>query len=469
MTTQGDIGPVPDFVDDEPEFPGTGSLTRVGEHDSAVPRAREGEWRRSAGPEAYEPVAGEAWGSPEPRMREAGGHVEEADSSGSVGSDPRFAQSAGRVDRVAPSAGEFTPFRTTGELTAELARVYYGEPVSMLTRWFGEPAAPRAAAVEHGSPSPNRRATGRRRSAHRAHRAAETARTEVAKGASDGRSASVGWEFAAVVVVPALVLAGLLYYFGWARASARSAYLGFDESVLDTPAREYLADGLRALYRPLLVAVAALLAVRAAHPRLLVWLRRHRRIATWCTWALRCGWFAVPGATWAAVYRWPARGAQWWSLLLPCALAAGLLVCAYGVLLSRRIGAHRRDPGAGARPWSPSALLVAAAVVLCLFWASSAYAKVSGRDAGKAVAQQLPRRTGVVLYSVQDLRMRSDDGVAVEEEIGASYRYRYTGLRLLRRAPGTLFLLPEHWSWQRPRLLVVHEDARLRVEYERTR
>lgn len=465
---------MPDFADDEPEFPGTGSTTRVGEPApaaSAVPRTR-GERRRVPGPQAYGPVPGQAWGDPEAQTRETGraGAAEPVRPDGSDEPDV-FAEPAGGHAQVPGRPTEFAPFRATGNLATGLAEVSCGEPVSMLTRWFGVQAATGPAhAVEHGSAVPIRRATRRRKSAHRAaHRVVEAARTEVAKGASEGRSASPVGEFATAFVVSALVLAGLLYHFGWARASARSDYLGFDESVLDTPTLEYLADGLRALYRPLLVLVAALLAARAAHPRLLVWLRRHRRIAAWCAWSLRCAWFVVPGATWVAVYRWPVRGAQWWPLLLPGALAVGLSISAYGVLLSRRIGAHRRSSAAGSRSWSLSVLLTGAAVVLCLFGASGAYAKVSGRDAGKAVAHQLPRRTGVVLYSVQDLRMRSDDGIVVEEEIGASYRYRYTGLRLLRRAPGTLFLLPEHWSWQRPRLLVVHEDARLRVEYERTR
>ncbi len=467
---------MPDFAD-EPEFPGTGATTRMGEPASAasvVPRAR-GERRHPPGPQAYGPVPGQAWGDPEPRTRERGragaGEPAPAEGAGELDAFAEPAEPAEGSGQVPGRAAEFAPFRVTGNLAAGLAEVSCAEPVSMLTRWFGvQVATEPGPAVEHGSPVvPDRRATRRRGSTHRAHRVVETAHTEVAKGPAEGRSASPGGEFATAFVVAALVLTGLLHHFGWARASARSDYLGFDESVLDTPTLEYLADGLRTLYRPLLVLVAALLAVRVTHPRLLVWLRRHRRIAAWCAWSLRCAWFVVPGATWIAVYRWPARGAQWWSLLLPCSLAVGLLISAYGVLLSRRIGAHRRSPATGSRLWSPAVLLTGAAVVLCLFWASGTYAKVSGRDAGKAVAHQLPRRTGVVLYSVQDLRMRSDDGIAVEEEIGASYRYRYTGLRLLRRARGTLFLLPEHWSWQRSRLLVVHEDARLRVEYERTR
>ncbi|WP_406284205.1 hypothetical protein [Embleya sp. NBC_00896] len=499
MTTQGDIGPMTEFTDEEPEFPGPGSTGRMAEHDvdllwetgeapdsgspelgpdhpeSAVPQART-EWRRLPVMGAYEPMAGEEWGSHDARdsgAERAGWEVRGPYVDGVVRDDRvehldyhgpfEFAR------RVPFEHPEFTVFRTHGRLAPELAETAYVEPVSMLTEWFGEAdAILPAPAVEHGSPSPTSRMTKPQKRTHRARRDPADRAPEIA-AAADARSARAGWEFAAAFVVSALVLTALLYSFGWARAAARSDYLGFDESVLGTPARAYVLDGLRTLRRPLLALVALLLAARVAHPRLLVWLRRHRRVAAWFTWALRCAWFAVPGAAWLGVHRWPARGAQWWPMVLPGGIAAGLLIAAYGVLLSRRIGAHRRSTGTGGRPWSLSVVLTGAVVVLCLFWASGAYARVSGHDAGRAVAHQLPRSTAVVLYSVQDLRMGDVEGVAVQEETGASYRYRYTGLRLLRRASGTLFLLPERWSWERPRLLVVHEDARLRVEYERTR
>ncbi|MGC0415142.1 hypothetical protein [Embleya sp. AB8] len=467
MTTQGDIGPMPDFADDEPEFPGTRASTRVGESDVVVPRAR-GEWRPTPSPLPYRPLPGEAWDDPSP-PEPAESRAERA-GDGAAGAPQASRDARGQVDQVPTAAPDFVPFVVSGRLADEVAEVSYGDPVPMLTQWFGEPGpAPVGPGVGPGSPLPARRSARRRKSAHRVQRTAETARTEVARSAPEERSAGAGRQFVAILVLGALVLAGLLYHFGWARASARADYLGFDESVLGTPTPEYVADGLRTLCRPLLAVVGGLLALRVAHPRLLIRLRRHRRIAAWFTWALRCAWFVVPGALWAATLRWPGWGARWWALLLPGGLVVGLSIGVYGVLLSRRIGAHRRGSGGGGRHWSLTAVLTAAAVVLCLFWAAGTYGRMSGRYAGKAVAHQLHRRTGVVLYSVQDLRMRPDDGVAVEEETGASYRYRYTGLRLLRRTSGTLFLLPEHWTWQRPRLLVVPEDARLRVEYERTR
>lgn len=279
-----------------------------------------------------------------------------------------------------------------------------------------------------------------------------------------------------LVCAPALVLVGLVLYFGWARSAAISDYLGFDEEVLGYTARDYLVRGIDTLDRPMLAVFAVLLALRTAHPRLVVHLRRHRRAAVRLSWVLRCAWFAVPAAAWAVVARWPELRAERWPVLLPGALAVGVLVSAYGVLISRQLGAHRRETGMGVRPWSLSAVLTAATVVLCLFWALGAYAGAEGRATARRMVDELPTRTAVVVYSVRDLHVAGDQGVAVENLTGTdgaapdeAFRFRYSGLRLLRHADGQLYLLPDRWSWDRPRLVVIRADSGVRVDYLRRR
>ncbi|MYW03105.1 hypothetical protein GT354_33530 [Streptomyces sp. SID3343] len=477
--------------DDEPDFPGPESSAHAAGRDvDATP----------APTEPYRPLAGWAWGRPAsvstvdpdagyPRFDAVHGSfaafaADDYDDYGvEVGAGythrvPRESRTPfvatqfdeTRLDKPEsddarpPEAqsvkAQFEVFRLDGTLTDTAL-----EPVSMLTRWFGEPTRiPAQPLVECEPPSPAPKVTKRRTISPEARKFAAGRQTR--PPAAD--AVRTAWGFPLALVASVLVLAGLVYLHGWSRAQARSRYLGFDESVLGTSGRDYVVDGLRALCLPLLVILGAVLGVSLAHSRVVSVLRRHRRVAIGCTGVLRCAWVVVPGVARIAVHREPAFEARWWALTLPCAVTAGVLITTYGVLLARRLGARRRDAGTGGvRRWS--AVLTSATVVLCLFWVSGAYAAVTGRDDGQAFAHGLHGRTSVVLYSAQDLRMQEDEGIAVREDSGASYRYRYTGLRLLRRSSGTLYLLPERWSWERPRLLVVHEDTRLRVEYERTR
>lgn len=288
---------------------------------------------------------------------------------------------------------------------------------------------------------------------------------------SEVRPGRTPFEVAVLLGAPALALTALLYYFGWARSAAMADFLGFDADVLGYTTREYLLRSVDTLYRPILAVVGVLLAARMLHPHVLVRLRRHRRAAARLSWVLRCAWFAVPAATWTAVFKWPGKWPLFWPLLLPCALTVGVLVSAYGVLLSRQLGTHRRATGMGVRPWSLSVVLTSAAVVLCLFWTLGAYAQADGQAAALRMVKSLPARTAVVVYSAQDLRVAAEQGVTAEALTGreSPYRYRYAGLRLLRRAEGRLFLLPDRWVWDRPRLIVVREDAGVRVEYVRAR
>ncbi|MCF2526761.1 hypothetical protein [Yinghuangia soli] len=279
------------------------------------------------------------------------------------------------------------------------------------------------------------------------------------------------FEVAVLLGAPAVALTALLYYFGWARSAAMADFLGYDEQVLGFTTKEYLLRSVDTLYRPMLAVVGILLAARMLHPHLLVRLRRHRRAASRMSWVLRCAWFAVPVGTWTVACRWPGNWVLWWPLLLPAAMTVGVAVSAYGVLISRQVGTHRRATGMGVRPWSLSVVLTAAAVVLCLFWTLGAYAKADGQAAGLRTVAGLPSRTAVVVYSANDLRVAADQGITMEQLAGkdSTYRFRYSGLRLLRRAEGRLFLLPDRWSWDRPRLVVVREDAGIRVEYLRAR
>ncbi|MGW0660132.1 hypothetical protein [Streptodolium elevatio] len=391
----------------------------------------------------------------------------------------------GREDREYGTAED--PWRNSGPTSAAGSAEYlsyaaYQEPIPQVSAYsyaypgfIVEPTAPEPGVVSPVTAVQAEPGSGQlelRRGRHTAGEgsAAEHLAFDLVND-SEVRPARSPFEVAVLLGAPALALTALLYYFGWARSAAMADFLGFDADVLGYTTREYLLRSVDTLYHPILAVVGVLLAARMLHPHVLVRLRRHRRAAARLSWILRCAWFAVPAATWTAVFKWPGKWPLFWPLLLPCALTVGVLVSAYGVLLSRQLGTHRRATGMGVRPWSLSVVLTSAAVVLCLFWTLGAYAQADGQAAALRTVKSLPTRTAVVVYSAQDLRVAAEQGVTAEALTGreSPYRFRYAGLRLLRRAEGRLFLLPDKWAWDRPRLIVVREDAGVRVEYLRAR
>jgi hypothetical protein len=103
-------------------------------------------------------------------------------------------------------------------------------------------------------------------------------------------------------------------------------------------------------------------------------------------------------------------------------------------------------------------------LLLGAFWTVSRYAVVKGRASAEQVERTLVTRPSVTIYSVS--RLYLEDPVveqALPAEEGA-YRYRYTGLKLLFRADGKLFLRPST-DLSDARNIVIPEDLDIRVEY----
>jgi hypothetical protein len=251
----------------------------------------------------------------------------------------------------------------------------------------------------------------------------------------------------------------LLFYFGWRRSQAQADALGFDVSVLGMSPQDFMLRSIPVLFFPVAMLLVAGLGAVWAHTQLMG--RIERRPATrgvlGLASVLRWSWVILPavGVTLVVVAR------PLGDLLLPLFVTLGVLGGAYGTVLQRRAV---RQP---ARTSLPVALLVAALVSVLLFWQTERLARVVGEALAEQIGADVRGLTAVTVYSPRKLQL----GPEIEEtrfpEPDSAYRYRYRGLRLLDHADGKYFLLPEGWTPDTARLIVVRDDAATRVEFTR--
>jgi hypothetical protein len=97
----------------------------------------------------------------------------------------------------------------------------------------------------------------------------------------------------------------------------------------------------------------------------------------------------------------------------------------------------------------------------------SLYADRLGTRLAADTAADLPVQPGVVVYSTERIAL-SGPGVTVDEIVqpGVKYRFQYTGLRLLGRAPDKFLLLPSRWQRGRDRVLLLRDDNSIRIDIE---
>lgn len=272
----------------------------------------------------------------------------------------------------------------------------------------------------------------------------------------------------ALVGPPVTVATALLFYFGWATTNAQAAAMGLDVSIFGMGTTDYVLRSLDALFVPLLVASAALLAWSSFHARVVhavdavdpagppaVRPPLPARVALhlWWVWSL----LALALAVW-----WrPGR-----DLVVPLGLAVLVLLVHHRAVVHRRLrtsGGQRHGP-VHVLP-SGRTTLVGVLVTVLLFWEVAEYAEVVGRGRAAAVAASVDLRSAVVVFSERDLQLAPP--VRTEQVGGETsrYRYRYEGLRLLQRTGDTWFLVPDGWRPGAQPLVALHDDESLRLEF----
>jgi hypothetical protein len=269
------------------------------------------------------------------------------------------------------------------------------------------------------------------------------------------------------VVANATVLTALLVFFGWKRSDVQARRLGINESILGMSTRDFVLRSVGPVLVLLsIIGVAGLLWVLVDH-----WLSRRvraagraDRVVRYTLRLLPLGWFALPALVWAMGFVWrPAAFIAW-----PFSIGAGVLLFLYAVHL-RGMLPHAHPsvlPGRLHLLRTFTAIIVGVA----LFWGASNYAYVQGNSLADEFADHIRDQTQVVVYSPQRLHLTAP-GITETPLSGdkSAYQYRYSGLRLLEHTGGRYFLVSDEWSPRYGVVIMLADNAPVRLEFLRDR
>jgi hypothetical protein len=258
------------------------------------------------------------------------------------------------------------------------------------------------------------------------------------------------------------VLTALLVYFGWVRSEVQSRLLGIDESVLGMSTQDYLLRSVRpVLVLLLIISIAGLLWLLLDVP-LVRSIRRSGRSNGFVRWTLRLlptALVVLPGAVWLLGLSLPAMA----FIAFPLSIAAGLLLLLYSVQLRQLIpGAEQALPGREGLLRAFTAVVVA----IGLFSSAANYATVEGTELADGFVNSINDLPRVVIYSAEGLQINTSG--SEEQKLSATdstYKFRYVGLRLLEHTGGHYFLVTDAWNPQSGTIVMLPDDAPLRLEF----
>lgn len=270
--------------------------------------------------------------------------------------------------------------------------------------------------------------------------------------------------YVSVIGPPATVVTALVFYFGWARAKAQAEWMGLHVNLFGYTTRDFALLSISALYLPLLLLVALAM--------LWVWLDRllRRRIdrgaaGRWATALPRAALLGA-GALIGLMVVLLFAERVYSPLYAPYLVTAGVLVAAWAVRI-RRCAAAVEGPRRPAEQQAVEATLLLVLVALLLFWGTSNFAEARGRGLAEDLEVNLPWLPRAQVYSQEPLGL-DVPGVSTHE-LGTAEAplYRYDGLRLLTVSGERYFFLHEGWSVEEGTVVVLPDDASLRVQYGR--
>jgi hypothetical protein len=261
----------------------------------------------------------------------------------------------------------------------------------------------------------------------------------------------------AAIGSPIAIATGLLFYFGWVRASVQARRLGYDTAILDWSVQDYILRSILVLFIPLMVLLGLMLLLIWVHQRLVLPRADAGGLAGWLPRALRGSWLLwIPVAVALSVVAAPLSG-----IAVALAVTASLLCALYGDLLERRLnGATRTSSAARA--------LVLVLLAFAVFWDVERLANFVGEGYATQISADPRQLLAVTVYSEKSLELHVQ-GV-VETHLGnpeSAYRYRYDGLRLVQRSGDRYLLMSEQWDARTSRIVVLRETDAIRLEFSR--
>jgi hypothetical protein len=270
-------------------------------------------------------------------------------------------------------------------------------------------------------------------------------------------------EWLGVLVPFTTVLTALAFWFGWTLTNARSRYLGVDASVFGFTPTDYILRSADAVIVPVILICLAGLVWVSLLAGVNVLLDRpalRHPVRVGATVVLAASLVGVVVAL-RAMFVGFAPGTHYLAAPLVLGVSATLAGTAASVL--RRTAS---DPKLRlARLWGRGGVVLTATIVVAsLFWASTLYADALGRGRGMDVEQQIDRLPSVVVFSATPLGL---DPPAEPQPIddGGRYVVRYDGLRLLLKSGGSYFLLPDGWRSGDGPVIVLRDEADIRLEF----
>jgi hypothetical protein len=270
-------------------------------------------------------------------------------------------------------------------------------------------------------------------------------------------------EWLGVLLPFTTVLTALAFWFGWTLTNARSRYLGVDASVFGFSPTDYILRSADAVIVPvILVCLGGLLWVSliAGINILLDRPAMRHPVRIGVTIALAVSIIGLVVAL-RAMFVGFGPGAHY--LAAPLVLGVSALVAGTAASVLRRTAADPRQRLA--RLWGRSGVVLTATIIVAsLFWASTLYADALGRGRGMDVEQQLGRLPTVAVFSAAPLGLDTPTEPRAVDD-GGRFVIRYDGLRLLLKSGGSYFLLPDGWRSGEGPVIVLRDDADIRLEF----